>query len=161
MDVHRSLLTAALVTSKLKGLDLGGCRSVTSFGWQLPSACLHDNSGVLEVLDLRCNSIDDESLVAIGCALCCNTNLKRFRPNAIIFVTNEVSFSHYLQHSVLKSLELRVNGIDDRAAISFARKLARNTMLDPITEISPLPDFCKKPSSSGYHTHIHRLKMYV
>lgn len=161
MDVHRSLLTAALVTSKLKGLDLGGCRSVTSFGWQLPSACLHDNSCVLEVLDLRCNSIDDESLVAIGCALCCNTNLKRFRPNANIFVTNEgwVSFSHYLQHSVLKSLRT-LNGIDDRAAIAFARNLARNTMLDPITEISPLPDFCKKPSSSGY-TYSYRLKMYV
>lgn len=64
-----TLLTAALVTSNLKVLDPGGCRSVTSFGWQLFSACLHGNSCVLEVLDLRCNSIDDESLVAIGHAI--------------------------------------------------------------------------------------------
>ena len=61
-----ALLTAALVTSKLKGLDLGGCRSVTSFGWQLPSACLHDNSCVLEVLDLRCNSINENRWLQLG-----------------------------------------------------------------------------------------------
>ena len=66
MYMHRSLLTAALVTSKLKGLHLGGCRSVTSFGWQLPSACLHDNSCVLEVLDLRCNSINENRWLQLG-----------------------------------------------------------------------------------------------
>lgn len=34
--------------------------------------------------------------------------------------------------SVLKSLERRVNGIDDRAAIAFARNLANNTMLESL-----------------------------
>lgn len=107
-------LTDALINNKsLMKLDLSCNPDVT--GWQALSSILRRHS-VLEDLNLSGNGISDEVANSIANSLVSNTNTKLKKLNleltGLIRPTASLSVLRS-PHSVLESLNLEYNGIDD------------------------------------------------
>ena len=120
---------------KMKYLDLSGCKSVTSTGWNGFSTCLRTANPSLEGLKLDGCEINDQGAVAIATALSGNGSLKTLSLCRNKFVTS-AGWIHCFQlllasgsKSSLEELSLTSNSIDDDGVTLLANWLVSYTSL--------------------------------
>ena len=143
-----SLAEALENNSTLEKLGLGGCYSVTSIGWLAVLSALGRSCRSLEVLILRNNSLDDDSIIAFANDSSYNERLEVLDLRNCISVTPAGwrALSRLLgsPHSVLRDLDISLNpSVNDEIVTEYANALRGNehSQLKSLTIGSALYDF--------------------
>jgi Ran GTPase-activating protein (RanGAP) involved in mRNA processing and transport len=91
----------ALVNNRsLREINLSLISGVSEAGWTAFSAVLRNPESVLEVIDLSCNSVNDEVVQSFSDALVNNTKLKEFNVRMTSITSNGfAAFTHLLCNS--------------------------------------------------------------
>jgi hypothetical protein len=94
-------LTNALVNNRsLNAINLSLIGGVSEAGWTAFSVVLRNPESVLEVIDLSCNSVNDEVMQSFSDALVNNTKLKEFNVRMTSISSNGfAAFTHLLCNS--------------------------------------------------------------